>query len=344
MTNLRPPLHPACAVYPMMSEEDLLALGLDIEKFGQRDPVVLLLGQLLDGKNRWEACSLNGIDALTREFGSDPNDGDDPVRFVFSKNNLRRHLSYNERCMVADAISALSMPHRPEKTNLNKIVITQEEAAKRHGVSQSGVSAARTIRLAHKNKEVPDQVVEDVKKGKKSIQKIANEIRAKSRAENPDKPKRGPKKKTPTPVVTSLEEVRAKREARARKIEEALAQGQRLEWDNKPVVMFGVQLWPVADEDRLKLGHYDYDQLFFGIEQFEAWRTLLPPTDDYVSRSARLHERVKPLRLFADRRIPEPGKTEMNRFIAVYHLLCDLYQKDPTGECKPPFDLVMRRG
>jgi hypothetical protein len=326
-----------------MPDDQLLALGEDIEKHGQRDPCVLYEGTLLDGKSRWNAAELLGIEVLTREFGSDPNDGDDPIRFVFSKNALRRHLTYSERCIAADAISALSEVGRPKENSLNKL-ISQDEAAKEHNVSVTGVKAARTIREAvtgdKKGRTVPgaDKIAEDVKTGKKTIQKAASEIRAKKQAGKPvAKPKSGrPKKREP---AVSIEEVRAQREQRRRRAEEQAAQGQRLTPPDKPVVMFGVQLWPVSEEERLKLGHYDYDQLFFACHHFEALRSLLPKTDPTV-----LRERLKHLWMFVDRRIPEPCKTEMNHFIAVYHHLCDLYHDNPNGECHPPFDPCLRRG
>ena len=92
----RPPLHPACEIFPALGQEDLQELAEDIAVNGLRNPIVMLDGKLLDGRNRWEACKLAGVEPRFTEFN-----GDDPIGWVISQNLVRRHLNASQRAVVA---------------------------------------------------------------------------------------------------------------------------------------------------------------------------------------------------------------------------------------------------
>jgi len=92
-------VHPAADLFPMMSDNELSELAKDIQANGQREACLLYQGQLLDGRNRWRACELSGLEPKVRNI-----DGScmvDPLQFVLSKNLHRRHLSESQRSMVA---------------------------------------------------------------------------------------------------------------------------------------------------------------------------------------------------------------------------------------------------
>ena len=89
--------HPAAEIFPMMLGSDLDALVADIRDNGQREPVVLHEGLILDGRNRFAACQLLGIEPATMEW-----DGNGmPETFVISMNLHRRHLNDGQRAMIA---------------------------------------------------------------------------------------------------------------------------------------------------------------------------------------------------------------------------------------------------
>jgi len=104
------PVHPAAELFPMMSEEELRALGEDIKKNGLREGVTLLDGKLLDGRNRLDAMEKAGLPVLKGnqlDVGWNSVKGVDPVTFVISKNIHRRHLSAErKRELVAKLIQA----------------------------------------------------------------------------------------------------------------------------------------------------------------------------------------------------------------------------------------------
>jgi ParB-like chromosome segregation protein Spo0J len=53
--------HPACLLFPKLVGPALDELAADIKDRGLIEPIVLLNGQVLDGKNRLTACQISGV-------------------------------------------------------------------------------------------------------------------------------------------------------------------------------------------------------------------------------------------------------------------------------------------
>ena len=85
------PVHPAAELFPKMDAEALQALADDIREHGQREPVILYHGAVLDGRNRLRACELAGVEPRFVTVESD--EVGDPIQFVLSLNRHRRHLT-----------------------------------------------------------------------------------------------------------------------------------------------------------------------------------------------------------------------------------------------------------
>jgi len=96
------PVHPAADLFPMMDAEALAALADDIREHGQREPVVLFHGAVLDGRNRLRACELAGVEPLTCVR----DDIASPTTFVLSLNLHRRHLETAQRATLAIKVVA----------------------------------------------------------------------------------------------------------------------------------------------------------------------------------------------------------------------------------------------
>jgi N6-adenosine-specific RNA methylase IME4 len=94
--------HPAAKLFPMMGEEEIQALADDIRQNGQRHPIILYRGQILDGRNRYEACTLAGRAPLTVEWDGK---GGSPTLFVLSLNLHRRHLTAGQRAILASDVA-----------------------------------------------------------------------------------------------------------------------------------------------------------------------------------------------------------------------------------------------
>jgi ParB-like chromosome segregation protein Spo0J len=288
----------------------------------------------------------------------------------FAENEIRKQFTTSERISILEVVEAqLTERERRggdrrskedqsgKKTTLLQSGKTRDLAAKRAGFGGEG-----TVRKAKAVVETNDPVLIDaMDTGLASInaaaelaklpvaQRYAIIAEAKSSGKKAKPPKSEVVKKAPAqrgrPATTGTktEDLVARRAARDEARAKREAEGERLVWDGRPVIMYGVQMWPLDDAGRLSLGHYDYDQLFFAIHQFKSWMGLLAPTEDYASRGILMRERIKPLWLFSERRLAEPCRTEMKRFIGVYQKLADLYKANPAGECRPPFDAVLQR-
>jgi len=97
------PLHPACAAWPQMSDDDLLKLAENIKANGLLETIILTQdGQVLDGRNRLLACEMVGVEPHVAFY-----EGTDEVAFSISKNLNRRHLSQRELAFIGADLAKL---------------------------------------------------------------------------------------------------------------------------------------------------------------------------------------------------------------------------------------------
>jgi site-specific DNA-methyltransferase (adenine-specific) len=89
--------HPLADLLPMMSESEFQALKADIAANGLREPVILLDGKILDGRNRHRACCELGQITPTVDFN--PKWGS-PVSYVYSK-AVHRNMNDSQKAAAA---------------------------------------------------------------------------------------------------------------------------------------------------------------------------------------------------------------------------------------------------
>lgn len=177
--------HPIADVWPMMDEAKLHELADDIRKNGQLVPVWLYEGKILDGRNRWAACKIAGVEPRTKEYT-----GDEPTAFAQSMNEKRRHESASVRAAVAVELephfaadaerrkkATQGRPRKADQKPEEKIPQVAErqpqarqEAAKSVGVNDRYVSDAKKVKT-----EAPD-VFERMKAGKITLQDAKREV------------------------------------------------------------------------------------------------------------------------------------------------------------------------
>jgi hypothetical protein len=173
--------HPIADVWPMMAEDKLRELADDIRKNGQLVPVWLYEGKILDGRNRWAACKIAGIEPKTKEYT-----GEEPTAFAVAMNDRRRHMNKGALAAVAAELEpffAADAKRRYEATvgrprkSVEKVppISTpqpkaREEAAKSVGVNDRYVSDAKKVK-----QEAPE-VFERLKAGKITLQDAKREV------------------------------------------------------------------------------------------------------------------------------------------------------------------------
>jgi ParB-like chromosome segregation protein Spo0J len=165
--------HPIADVWPMMDEAKLAELADDIRKNGQLVPVWLYEGKILDGRNRWAACKIAGVEPKTKEYT-----GDEPTAFAVSLNDRRRHMNKGALAAVAAELE----PHFAADAKRR-----QREAGKEHGRGQKVVEkvpqpmekpAIKAREEAAKSVGVNDRYVSDAKKVKAEAPEVFERLKA----------------------------------------------------------------------------------------------------------------------------------------------------------------------
>jgi hypothetical protein len=122
-------VHPVADLFPMLPEEELRDLAEDIKVRGQLQPIVLdKAGAILDGRNRFAACKLAGVEPEFVVY-----EGDDPDGYALAVNISRRHMTKGQQAIVvAKAVCVGSTQ-------------TVRDQARLHGISASYVAHANVI-------------------------------------------------------------------------------------------------------------------------------------------------------------------------------------------------------
>ena len=88
--------HPLAQVFPPLADTELQLLRESIRQDGLLHPVILFEGKILDGRNRYIACEMEGVVPSFEDFI-----GDAPAEFVSAQNLRRRDLTAGQRAAIA---------------------------------------------------------------------------------------------------------------------------------------------------------------------------------------------------------------------------------------------------
>ena len=162
------PVHPAATLFPLMNAEALQGLADDIKAHGQREPVIIFNGEVLDGRNRLLACEMAGVEPLfvTR---TDAEVGD-PIDFVLSLNKHRRHLEPPQLAALSVRISAAYAVAAAERHRANG------------GDKVSGAAGTESVPAAPAPERDPDarsltQAAKAVGAGREATERMAAVLR-----------------------------------------------------------------------------------------------------------------------------------------------------------------------
>ena len=164
-------VHPAAAVFPIMSGREFDELVEDVRVNGLREPVVVSGDQLIDGRNRVRACAAAGVVPEVRELAH----GTDVASWVMSVNVHRRHLDASQRALLASRLSALSgevtLGQAGEMMGVSRASVARAAAVEkgpeplRAAAREGVVSVGDAYELRGEDPETIKQLVEDVRSG-----------------------------------------------------------------------------------------------------------------------------------------------------------------------------------
>ncbi len=162
LTPMKIDLHPACELFPKLGDSDLHELANNIKENGLIDPIVLLDGKVLDGRNRLAACEIAGVTPRFKEFEGEGS----PLAWVVATNLYRRHLTPSQRAVVA--FDLLPMLEVEAKERQRRSPGRGKKLAKPLATLSSGKSSQFAAKIAKSNSAYVEKV--------KSISKKAPEI------------------------------------------------------------------------------------------------------------------------------------------------------------------------
>lgn len=155
--------HPAADAWPMMDDGRFAELRADIEANGQREPITICDGMILDGRNRYRACVDLGIEPLAREYVGDP------WAFAWSLNGERRDLEATVRALIYRRCQDGSA-----KWSKRLAKIAEEGNRKKSEAAKGNTNAAKD-----RTKTVVDHDDQPVKKPKVAVAREARAADAK---------------------------------------------------------------------------------------------------------------------------------------------------------------------
>jgi hypothetical protein len=107
--------HPICLLFPRMTDEELQDLAEDLKAKGLLHDIILYEGKILDGRNRYIACPMAGVEPRFTEWDGKGS----PLQSVISENLVRRHLTSSQKAVIAHDLLPLLEKEAKERTRLS---------------------------------------------------------------------------------------------------------------------------------------------------------------------------------------------------------------------------------
>jgi len=183
--------HSIACIFPMLADDELAALADDIRNHGQREPIVLFEGQVLDGRNRWLACKMAGVKPITKEFRGTKREA---LAFVWSAGAMRRDLKPGQKAAAnadrealdaeyaaeLEAMRKAAPKNQHDKKKVPQQIIVEAKPQERqtdHKIAESIGTNRTYVNDARKVREKRPDLHEQVKAGKMTIPQAKTEIK-----------------------------------------------------------------------------------------------------------------------------------------------------------------------
>jgi len=174
--------HPAAEVFPLLAGKEFAALVADIKTNGQIDPILVLDGAILDGRNRWRACKEAGVEPKLKDWA-----GGNPWDFVWSKNAERRHLEPSQKAAIRYKVEKGSDAWRAKneaattkanqaRSDTQKGKPKGERAASRDAARPTGAhhAASALAEATHTSRATAERVIALEKKAPELFEKVCS--------------------------------------------------------------------------------------------------------------------------------------------------------------------------
>lgn len=170
--------HELANLLPMMTDETYAGFLDSVRAYGILEPIIILEGKILDGRNRYKACVELGIPCPTNHVTDvSPND------IVTMLNINRRHLNPSQIALfyqgVMERQERLAKQRQSLKVNLPEVGQASDIVAKAAGVSGKTMRDAKVVKQQGTKEEV-----EAVVQGIAAVSSTATAIRERAKTNN----------------------------------------------------------------------------------------------------------------------------------------------------------------
>lgn len=164
------PYHEAASVFPLIEGDEYEALKTDIREHGLLNAIELLDDEIIEGRNRYRACSDVGVEP--KFVQAILPDGMGPTEYAVSKNVLRRHLRPDQLAMLAQDLR----PKLEEEAKARQLagVAPESGTASENGRQRAPATRERLAETFHVGKDK----VDGAKKVYTKSRKIAAKVRS----------------------------------------------------------------------------------------------------------------------------------------------------------------------
>ena len=161
--------HPFCLLFPQLGKEELAELAGDIKARGLLHDIILYEGKILDGRNRYLACGIAGVEPRFVEWQGMGS----PLEWVISENLIRRHLTSSQRAIIAHDLLPVLEKQAKQRQRLSR-GRGKKTPRKLDTLSGNGAASEIAARIAKTN----SAYVQAVKVVEKQAPELIGEIRS----------------------------------------------------------------------------------------------------------------------------------------------------------------------
>lgn len=196
-------IHPAAMLMPEMPEDEYIELKASIKMAGLQDSIVILNGEIIDGRHRFRACMELGISPHRKTLGERYGTLTDPYQYVIATNLHRRHLTTSQKAAIGVELKkhyAKLAKERQKCGQGGSLLVDNCPQAKGKARDEAGKTlgiAGRTIDRAEKVDKVSPVLVNEIKNGRVTLNSATELVKSVSEDELPKVVERVSKSKDP---------------------------------------------------------------------------------------------------------------------------------------------------
>lgn len=189
-------IHHHAELFPLQTEKELYLLTDDIKKYGLKEPIKTINGQIIDGRNRFMACKIAKIEPQFEEIKEK-----DTLSFVVALNIHRRQLTTSQKAITAakiaefrstkykdDIAASIGISPRTFHTGVAVLKNGTEKLISRVSNGQLSISMAEKVSRMpeEKKQELSDASVKEIKEYFSEKEELSASVFFKVKLKNED--------------------------------------------------------------------------------------------------------------------------------------------------------------